>query len=173
MTFHGNNINQLPQNPGMHLISSHGLVTIYFHQGVPNFLLDYSERNFSTSVPTQRFRYLRDTGNLTARGDLGEELSGYLSLLHICNYCSPFSFIMQVHSYILLGFSLGFLFLINVFRESLIILHIQWCHSLPDPIPTYSNCIHIPFPGSHILVSTGCAFPSCFFVWEVDHCSAI
>lgn len=129
----GNYIIQFPQDPGMYLIGSHGLVYIQVPQVVLNLIFSYSWRDLISPVPALRFRDLREVGGEITIENWGKKTVEYLSLLHVS--CQ------QLSCHLLWGcIFIELPFLANILVEALIIIlcipcqtEFQMCLSFPDP----------------------------------------
>ncbi|KAK4806815.1 hypothetical protein QYF61_005611 [Mycteria americana] len=148
----GNYICQFPQDPGVHLLESNGLVYLQVPQVVSNLNFSYEGRDFVPPVPALRFGDLRDVGREITTENWGNKIVEYLSLLHVG--CHQFSCLIYQGAYIF--FNLPFLADLPV--KALLILRIpcqiqlQLRLSFPDPIPMYLGSVLIFFPGYMSLV---------------------
>lgn len=159
----GNCISQFPQDPGMHLVGSHGLVCTQVLLMVMN----------QSSPMTGGTSYLQ----LLPWGS-GLEICGkrdfHCKIEAKRNCWAPKPFPCQL-SLVLLCYLSGWRrkyiffnlsFLVNIPVEALLILLIpcqiqcQLFLSFPDPFSTHLGSIPIFFPCSHVPGSTACAFPS-------------
>lgn len=76
-------MSQFFQDPGVHLIRSHGLTYIQVRQRVSSLIISYNGCDFIPPFSALRFRDLRDVGQKIASEKGGKKVVGYLSLLHV------------------------------------------------------------------------------------------